>query len=145
MKEIWKATTYNEHELGFSNGSIIRSLTSGPDTLRSNASSLNIIDEAGFCPDAEEMWSGGYSTLSTGGSVIVISTPNGVGGWYWSTWVSALEGTNDFNPIEINWWDMDWALEYKDQVSKQMRRIAPIEGIKRCTTKEDIEKYGLYC
>lgn len=73
MKELWKPKTANEHTLAFSNGSVIRSLTSSPDTLRSNASSLNIIDEAAFIDKMELVWAGGYSTLQHGGEVIVVS------------------------------------------------------------------------
>jgi hypothetical protein len=73
IQKLWPLAVCNEHEVGFANGSVIRSLTSGPDTLRSNASSLNIIDEAAFCPNMEAMWGGGWSTLQHGGFVIVIS------------------------------------------------------------------------
>jgi intein/homing endonuclease len=83
-----------------------------------------------------------HNTLQHGGSVIVISTPNGVGNWYWSTWTEAIDKINDFNPIRINWWDMDWHLEYFDPVRKEKVRIAPTDNIRECTTKEDIEKYG---
>ena len=41
------------------------------------------------------------STLSTGGSG-VLSTPNGVGNYH-KTWVGAMEGTNEFNPIKLHW------------------------------------------
>ena len=103
MRELWKPETINEHTLAFSNGSSIKSLTSSPDTLRSNASSLNIIDEAAFIDKMEDMWSGGWSTLQHGGSVIIVSTPRGVGNWYWKVWTGAVDKQNDFNPIIINW------------------------------------------
>ena len=144
MKEIWQTPLWNEHEVGFNNGSVIKSLTASRDTLRSNASSLNIIDEAAFIPDMESMWAGGWSTLQHGGSVIVISTPNGVGNWYWGSYTGATDKTNDFNPIEIMWWEMDWILEYKDPVSGRATRIAPTDGIRKCVGKDEIEKYGPY-
>lgn len=148
MKEIWKTTqssggVYNEHEIGFSNGSIIRSLTSSPDTLRSNASFLNIIDEAAFMPDMEAMWAGGWSTLQHGGSVIVISTPNGQGNWYWDKWTDASDGSL-FHPILINWWDMDWVIEAHDPVSNTQIRIAPTDNIRKCESKEEVERWGPY-
>lgn len=143
MRKLWPIKA-NEHKIQFPNGSSIKSLTASPDTLRSNAASLNIIDESGFIKDMETMWAGGWSTLQHGGQVIIISTPNGIGNWYWGTWASALDKSNDFNPIEINWWDMDWVLEYRDPVSGKTSRIAPCDGIRECTTKEDIEKYGPY-
>lgn len=88
--------------------------------------------------------SAGWPTLQHGGSVIVISTTNGVGNWYWSTMTDAEAGLNGFNPIIVNWWDMDWAIEYADPLSLQTKRIAPRDGIRECTTPAEIEKYGPY-
>ena len=85
-----------------------------------------------------------HNTLQHGGSVIVISTPNGVGNWYWGSFTGSLDKTNDFNPIEIMWWEMDWVLEYVDPISGHKMRIAPTDGLRKCTTKEEIEKYGPY-
>lgn len=143
MKEIWKPVKRNDHELFFPNGSKIKSLTSHPDVLRSNASSLNIIDEAAFIPQMDAMWAGGWPTLQHGGNVIVISTTNGVGNWYWSTTTDAEAGINQFNPVTINWWDMDWVIEYTDPLSREHRRIAPRDGIISCDGKMiRHEKYG---
>jgi len=155
MQELWKPVKNNEHELFFPNGSKIKSLTSNPDVLRSNASSLNIIDEAAFIPAMDIMWAGGWPTLQHGGNVIVISTTNGIGGWYWSTVTDAEAGLNPFNPVIINWWDMDWAIEYDDPLSKEHRRIAPCDGLVECKGQTlvhpnlgeirlDVIKYGPY-
>jgi len=144
MQAIWTPITNNEHEIGFANGSKITSLPSGPDTLRSNSSSLNIIDEAAFCPHMTDMWAGGYPTLQHGGSVIVVSTSNGIGDWYWKTWTDAHDGQNEFNPIQIDWWEMDWVIEYQDDVSGRMIRIAPADDTRKCITKDETEKYGEY-
>jgi len=142
MQSLWKPVKDNEHEIQFPNGSRIKSLTSHPDVLRSNASSLNIIDEAAFIEHMNAMWAAGYPTLTHGGSVIVISTSNGVGDWYWNTWMDAENGLNDFHPIFVRWYDMDWRLEYKDALSGKPRTISPTDGIRPCTTPEDIMKYG---
>ena len=144
MKQVWKPVKQNEHELCFPNGSRIASLTSHPDVLRSNASSLNIIDEAAFIQGMDAMWAGGWPTLQHGGNVIVISTTNGVGNWYWATMTEAEAGLNQFNPIVINWYDMDWEIEYDDPISREHKRIAPRDGLRKCTTKEDIMRYGPY-
>ena len=42
-------------------------------------------------------------TLTTGGSCIELSTPNGVGNWFHKTWVDAEEGRGMFNPIKLHW------------------------------------------
>lgn len=135
---------YNEHTIGFFNGSEIKSLTSSKDTLRSNSASLVIIDEAAFIPEMEAMWAAGQPTLIHGGSVIVISTCNGKGNWYHHTWEDAIAGANEFIPIEIPWWHMDWVLEYADKLSGKIKRIAPCDGLEKCTEKDDIIKFGEY-
>lgn len=144
MRAMWVPMAINEHTLSFTNGSIIRSLTSSPDTLRSHASSLNIIDEAAFIDKMEVMWLGGWSTLQHGGSAIIISTPKGVSNWYYKTWRGAINGSNGFNPININWWDMDWKIEYLNPHSKNISIICPTSGLKALEKKEDVEKYGPY-
>jgi hypothetical protein len=142
MQTAWKPSTWNEHEIVFANGSKIISLPSGPETLRFYSASLNIIDEAGFCPHMEKMWGSGYPTMQHGGRCIVISTSNGIGNWYWKTLTDAQEGANDFQPIVIDWWDMDWAIEYTEYGEK--KRICPTDGLRKCETPAEKEKYGLY-
>lgn len=144
MKKIWVPSVINEHSIGFTNGSLIKSLTSSPDTLRSQSGSLNIIDEAAFIERMDDMWKGGWSTLQHGGSVIVISTPKGVGNWYYKTWSGAINRENQFNPILINWWDMDWKLDYVDELSGQKMIISPTREIKKLEEEQEIEKYGPY-
>ena len=79
-----------------------------------------------------------------GGSVIVISTSKGVGNWYYNNWTDAEAGMNDFNPILINWWDMDWEIKYKDEKSATgITTISPTRGIRKCTPEEE-DVYGPY-
>ena len=149
MQQIWSIDPAaggmsNEHKIGFPNGSTITSLTSSPDTLRSNASSLNIIDEAAFMPHMDDMWSGGWPTLQHGGRAIVISTVKGVGNWYWRFWTDAESNQNDFNPIVINWWDMTWKIPFKDEFSGNTISICPTAGLRECKTPDEIEKFGPY-
>jgi len=144
MQEVWKPVKQTEHEVIFPNGSRISSLTSHPDVMRSNSSSLNIIDEAAFIQGMDDMWASAAPTLNMGGSVIAISTTNGIGGWYWNTWTDAEAGLNRWNPINIDWWDMDWVIEYMDPLSKTKRRICPRDGIRPCKTTEEKKKYGPY-
>lgn len=144
MQDAWEPKKENEHEVVFPNGSKIQSLTSHPDVLRSHSSSLNIIDEAAFIQGMDVMWAAGWPTLQHGGSVICVSTSNGVGNWYWSTWIDAVAKANGWNPIMVNWWDMDWAIEYKDSLSLRQKRIAPLDGVRPCKNREEKEKYGPY-
>jgi hypothetical protein len=146
FRKIWgnPPPIYSEHVIEYPNKSHITSLTSSPDTMRSYSSSLNIIDEAAHMPFMEEMWSGAAPTISHGGNVIVISTSFGVGNWYHTTWEDAIAQRNDFHPIVVNWWEMDWVIEYEDELSGKKCRIAPRDGLRDCKTKEEIEKWGPY-
>ena len=93
----------NKLSLKLSNGSQIKAIASSPDAGRSEALSLLIFDEAAFIDDIDEIWLSAQSTLSTGGSCIALSTPNGVGNWFHKTWVSAEDQTNGFIPIKLHW------------------------------------------
>lgn len=144
MKHMWPLVKDNDHTIGFPNGSTIRSLTSSPDTLRSHASSMNILDEAAFMPHMDEMWAAGLPSLTHGGSAIVISTTAGIGNWYWQTWTDAESKKNDFKPILVDWWDMDWSITYKDPMSGNEKTIAPCAGLVKLKDPEQIKKYGPY-
>jgi hypothetical protein len=93
----------SKQQLSFSNGSQIKAVPTSDDAGRSEALSLLIIDEAAFIRDFDEIWTGLSPTFSTGGNAIILSTPNGVGGQYYSLWTGAEAGQNGFNPIRIMW------------------------------------------
>lgn len=61
-----------------------------------------------FMPDATEIFTSAQMTLSTGGSCIMLSTPNGIGNLFHQTWQHASEGISEeglerFNPIMLPW------------------------------------------
>ncbi len=93
----------NKLSLRLVNGSQVKAIPSSPDAGRSEALSLLVIDEAAFVPDINEIWASATPALSTGGSCIALSTPNGVGNWFHQQWVGAEEQTNEFNPIYLHW------------------------------------------
>lgn len=102
-----------KQSIPFANGSCITAIPTSPDAGRSEALSLLIVDEAAFIRDFEDIWTGLYPTISTGGSAIIISTPNGVGGTYYKLWTDATSQQNDFNTINLPWWvhpehDQSW-------------------------------------
>lgn len=102
-----------KQSIRFDNGSQITAIPTSPDAGRSEALSLLIVDEAAFIRDFEDIWTGLYPTLSTGGNAIIISTPNGVGGQYYRLWMDAETKQNEFNTIKLSWWvhpehDEEW-------------------------------------
>jgi hypothetical protein len=93
----------NKLSLRYANGSQIKATSAAGDAGRSEALSLLVFDEAAFIDKIEEIWVSAQSTLSTGGSAIILSTPNGVGNFFHKTWVGSEEGTNGFNNIRLHW------------------------------------------
>jgi len=93
----------NKLSLRYTNGSQIKAISSGADAGRSEALSLLVFDEAAFIDRIEDIWISSQSTLSTGGSAIILSTPNGVGNFFHRTWVESEEGKNEFNTIRLHW------------------------------------------
>ena len=93
----------NRASFELSNGSQIQAASTSGDAGRSEALSLLVIDEAAHVESLDELWAGLYPTISTGGRVIALSTPNGVGNWFHKTYSEASEGSNDFHPILLNW------------------------------------------
>jgi hypothetical protein len=82
-----------------------------------------VIDEAAHVEGLEELWTGLYPTLSTGGRCIALSTPNGVGNWFHEACIKAESGENDFN-LTILPWEVhpDRDQEWFDKETKNMSR-----------------------
>ncbi len=93
----------NKQKIRFSHGSEIKAVPTSEDAGRSEALSLLIVDEAAFVRNFDTIWTGIYPTISTGGRVIILSTPNGVGGQYHKLYVDAEAGLNEFNAINLPW------------------------------------------
>ena len=113
-----------KQSIRFLNGSNITAIPTSPDAGRSEALSLLIVDEAAFIRDFEEIWTGLYPTLSTGGNAIIISTPNGVGGQYYRLWIEGETKQNEFNTIKLPWYvhpehDEDWFVKETKNLSKR--------------------------
>lgn len=94
----------NKMSLEFDNGSVIKAIASSADAGRSEAVSLLVVDEAAFIAGFDEIWTGLLPTVTAGGRVIMISTPNGVGNVYHKTYKDAESGQNDFKPTSLMWW-----------------------------------------
>ena len=93
----------NRTSFELNNGSQIKASTTSGDAGRSEALSLLVIDEAAHVEGLDELWTGLYPTLSTGGRCIALSTPNGVGNWFHQTYIDSESGTNDFYPTILPW------------------------------------------
>ena len=96
---------WNKHEIGFDNNSRIVSTATTAESGRGMSISLLYLDEFAFVPPqiAEEFWTSITPTLSTGGSCIMTSTPNGDVDIFSQVWRGANVGSNGFVPIKVEW------------------------------------------
>ena len=104
---------WNKHNVGFDNDSRIVSTATSEDAGRGMSISLLFLDEFAFVPASvqEEFWTSILPTLSTGGSCIMTSTPNGDMNKFAQLWRGANiphsdipdVGTNGFHAIQVRW------------------------------------------
>lgn len=96
---------YNRHNLEMVNGSRILSEATTEKTGRGLSITKLYLDEMGFVNPRiqEELWASLAPTLSTGGSAIISSTPNGDTELFSQLWRGAKSGQNDFAPFEVHW------------------------------------------
>ena len=159
-----KCVEDNKLNLRYVNGSQIKASASGPEAARSEALSLLILDEAAFIDKIDDIWTASQQTLTTGGSCIALSTPNGVGNWFHQTWIQAEEGRGMFNDIKLHWTvhpdrDQSWRDEQDELLGLQgaaqecdcdfiTSGTSVIDGVilENCRTKsvqDPIEKRGI--
>jgi len=116
----------NRNSIELKNGSQVKASSTSGDAGRSEALSLLVIDEAAHIEGLDELWTGLYPTISTGGRCIAISTPNGVGDWFHEAYVGAENGDNEFFPVSLSWEkhpdrDQEWfEVETKNMSKRQI-------------------------
>lgn len=90
--------SWNKHECKFDNKSRIVATTTSSDSGRGMAISLLYCDEFAFVKPhiSREFYDSILPTISTGGSMIISSTPNGDVGQYATLWKEAEAGLNEF-------------------------------------------------
>ena len=96
---------WNKHNIGFDNDSRIVSTATSEDSGRGMAISLLFLDEFAFVAHGiqDDFWTSIKPTLSTGGSCIMTSTPNGDMNIFAQIWRGAQVGGNSFYPIRVRW------------------------------------------
>ena len=98
----------NSKELKLKNGCKVVARSSGPNASR-GVGGVNylIFDESAFIENGNDVYASALPTVSTGGKVIMISTPNGKDLLYYETCRRAqLKGTPDWNGFELV--EMKW-------------------------------------
>ena len=85
------------------NGSEVKAVATSKDALRGFTPTILVFDEAAFIEADSDFWAACMASLSTGGKVIVVSTPNGYDQIYYEIYDQALRNINDFKISEMYW------------------------------------------
>jgi hypothetical protein len=86
------------------NGCEVKAVATSKDALRGFTPTILIFDEAAFIEADNDFWAACMASLSTGGKVIVVSTPNGFDPIYYEIYDQALRGMNEFKISEMFWY-----------------------------------------
>ena len=82
----------------------VKAVATSKDALRGFTPTILIFDEAAFIEADSDFWSACMASLSTGGKVIVVTTPNGYDQIYYEIYDQALRNMNDFKITEMYWY-----------------------------------------
>jgi len=94
----------SQRHFKLSNGCEVKAVATSKDALRGYTPTILIFDEAAFIEADNDFWSACMASLSTGGKVIVISTPNGFDPIYHSIYSQSVKNMNDFKITEMFWY-----------------------------------------
>jgi hypothetical protein len=92
---------YNRTSIEFDNGSLIKSMATTDKTGRGNSPSILMFDEISFVRPTiqDKVWSSIAPSLSTGGKLIMSTTPNGDTDLFARLWRESVAGLNGFKHV----------------------------------------------
>ena len=94
----------SQRHFKLTNGCEVKAVATSKDALRGYTPTILVFDEAAFIEADGDFWSACMASLSTGGKVIVVSTPNGYDPIYYEIYDQALRRMNDFKISEMFWY-----------------------------------------
>jgi hypothetical protein len=100
----FSAEKNSQRHFKLNNGCEVKAVATSKDALRGYTPTILIFDEAAFIEADGDFWSACMASLSTGGKVIVVSTPNGYDPIYYEIYDQALRNMNDFKISEMFWY-----------------------------------------
>ena len=93
----------SESRFRLNNGCEVKAVATSPDALRGYTPTILVFDEAAYIEAGDDFWAASMASLSTGGKIILISTPNGYDPIYYGVYDQALRGINDFHITDLRW------------------------------------------
>jgi hypothetical protein len=118
----------SESRFRLNNGCEVKAVATSSDALRGYTPTILVFDEAAYIEAGEDFWAASMASLSTGGKIILISTPNGYDPIYYGVYEQAIRGINDFHITDLRWFkdprytkDLKW-LKVPDIVHYMLNR-----------------------
>jgi hypothetical protein len=99
----FSAEKNSQRHFKLGNGCEVKAVATSKDALRGYTPTILIFDEAAYIEADSDFWAACMASLSTGGKVIVISTPNGFDPIYYEIYDQALRKMNEFKITEMLW------------------------------------------
>lgn len=98
----------NKSYIQFGNGSKIVAAATSSSSIRGFSVNLLMLDEFAFVENSTTFYTSTYPVIISGKStkVIITSTANGMGNMFYKLWNDAINDRNQFNPFQVDWWDV---------------------------------------
>jgi hypothetical protein len=93
----------SESRFRLNNGCEVKAVATSADALRGYTPTILVFDEAAYIEAGDDFWAASMASLSTGGKIILISTPNGYDPIYYGVYDQAIRGINDFHITDLRW------------------------------------------
>ena len=93
----------SQRHFKLTNNCEVKAVATSKDALRGYTPTILIFDEAAYIEADDDFWAACMASLSTGGKVIVISTPNGFDRIYYEIYEQSLKNMNTFKITEMFW------------------------------------------
>jgi hypothetical protein len=136
----------SESRFKLNNGCEVKAVATSADALRGYTPTILVFDEAAYIEAGEDFWAASMASLSTGGKIILVSTPNGYDPIYYGVYDQAIRGLNDFHITDLRWFkdprytkDLRW-VKCQD-ICHYMLNREQYNDDEVVLTEFDIEKY----
>jgi hypothetical protein len=139
----------SESRFRLNNGCEVKAVATSPDALRGYTPTILVFDEAAYIEAGEDFWAASMASLSTGGKIILISTPNGYDPIYYGVYDQAIRKMNDFHITDLRWFkdprytkDLRWVK--CNDITHYMLNREQYDDNEVVMYEFDIEKYNEY-
>jgi phage FluMu gp28-like protein len=100
----FSAEKNSQRHFKLTNGCEVKAVATSKDALRGYTPTILVFDEAAYIEADSDFWAACMASLSTGGKVIVVSTPNGFDPIYYEIYDQSLRNMNEFKITEMYWY-----------------------------------------